>query len=70
MSFLTSLPTPDALMNQSPLSTEVEKTISFFRLTGEHIMRGEDDRLIIFAGPGSIHDTEIARRIDRHSDSR
>lgn len=60
MSFLTPLPTPDTLINEYPLSKEEEKYVSLSRLTGEHIMRGKDDRLIIFAGPCSIHDTEIA----------
>lgn len=60
MSFLTPLPTPDTLINTFPLSKEERKKVSLSRLTSEHIMRGEDDRIVIFAGPCSIHDPEIA----------
>ncbi|MCB1083447.1 MAG: 3-deoxy-7-phosphoheptulonate synthase, partial [Simkania sp.] len=60
MSFLTPLPTPDTLIETFPLSKEEKKNVSLMRLTGEHIMRGEDDRIVIFAGPCSIHDPKIA----------
>lgn len=60
MSFLTPLPTPDTLIKEFPLSKDDKKRVFLSRLTGEHIMRGEDDRIVIFAGPCSIHDPEIA----------
>lgn len=60
MSFFTPLSTPNEVFAKTPLSKENKKVISHFRLTAEHILRGEDDRLIIFAGPCSIHDPEIA----------
>ncbi|MBF5060126.1 Phospho-2-dehydro-3-deoxyheptonate aldolase, Tyr-sensitive [Candidatus Neptunochlamydia vexilliferae] len=56
----TPLSTPEEVLAKLPLSDEERKTVSTFRLTAEHIMRGEDDRLIIFAGPCSIHCPEIA----------
>ncbi|MCB1109793.1 MAG: 3-deoxy-7-phosphoheptulonate synthase [Chlamydiia bacterium] len=60
MSFFTPLPTPQEVHAAYPLDLEGKKTISRFRLTAEHIMRGEDDRLILIAGPCSIHDVDIA----------
>ena len=60
MSFLTPLPTPEEITNHFPLPLEEKKIVSRFRLTAEHIMRGEDDRLIVIAGPCSIHDIDIA----------
>jgi len=60
MSFLTPLPTPENIHSNLPLDTEGKKTVSDLRRTAEHIMSGEDDRLIIIAGPCSIHDVDIA----------
>ena len=60
MSFLTPLPTPESIASTLPLCLESKRVISDFRHTAEHIIRGEDDRLIIVAGPCSIHDVDIA----------
>lgn len=60
MSFLNPLPTPEELIDSFPLSKEEKKKVAHSRLISEHIIKGEDDRLVIFAGPCSIHDPEIA----------
>ncbi|MCB1107222.1 MAG: 3-deoxy-7-phosphoheptulonate synthase [Chlamydiia bacterium] len=60
MSFFTPLPTPETVHSNLPLSQKQRVMVSHFRTTAEHIMRGEDERLIIATGPCSIHDTEIA----------
>lgn len=60
MTFLTPLPTPHDLTETFPLTKEEKKIVSFSRLTSEHLLKGEDDRLVIFTGPCSIHDPEIA----------
>ena len=60
MSFLTPLPTPEEILTDFPLSKDEKKEVIRSRLTAEHIMRGEDDRLVILAGPCSIHDVDIA----------
>jgi 3-deoxy-7-phosphoheptulonate synthase len=60
MNFLKPLPTPDDLTSAFPLSKEEKKSVALSRLTAEHLLRGEEDRLAIFAGPCSIHNPEIA----------
>lgn len=60
MSFSTPLPTPEKFLRDLPLSQDESKKVASFRLTAEHIIRGEDDRLLIAMGPCSIHDPEIA----------
>lgn len=59
MSFLTPYQPLMCSSTNSPFQRR-RKTVSLSRLTSEHIMRGEDDRIVIFAGPCSIHDPEIA----------
>jgi 3-deoxy-7-phosphoheptulonate synthase len=60
MSFLTPLPTPETIHSSLPLDTKGKKNVSELRRTAEHIISGEDDRLIVIAGPCSIHDVDIA----------
>lgn len=60
MTFLTPLPTPSDLIETFPLTKEEKRIVSLSRMTSEHLLKGEDDRLVIFAGPCSIHDPEIA----------
>lgn len=66
MSFYTPLPTPKEVFKHASLTKESKKTLSEFRLTAEHILKGEDDRLVIFAGPCSIHDPDLALDYARH----
>jgi 3-deoxy-7-phosphoheptulonate synthase len=60
MTLLTPLPTPSDLIKSFPLRKKERKTLSLSRMTSEHLLKGEDDRLVIFTGPCSIHDPEIA----------
>ncbi|MCB1081664.1 MAG: 3-deoxy-7-phosphoheptulonate synthase [Chlamydiia bacterium] len=60
MSYENPLPTPDEIIQAFPLSQEEKKSVAHFRFMSEHLMRGEEDRLVIFAGPCSIHDPAIA----------
>ena len=60
MTVLTPLITPDALHKKFPLSPEQKSAIFQHRKIAEHIIRGEDERLVVFAGPCSIHDPDIA----------
>ncbi|MCB1080181.1 MAG: 3-deoxy-7-phosphoheptulonate synthase [Chlamydiia bacterium] len=60
MAVLTPLITPKALHEKFPLSLEQKKWVSENRKIAEHIIRGEDERIVVFAGPCSIHDPAIA----------
>lgn len=60
MNLLTPLPTPNDLIKAFPLASKEKNRVSLTRTTCEHLLRGEDDRLVIFVGPCSIHDPKIA----------
>jgi 3-deoxy-7-phosphoheptulonate synthase len=47
-------------MEELPLTEHASNTISRARLATEQIIRGQDDRLLVVAGPCSIHDTKAA----------
>jgi len=52
--------TPSEVMREYPLSDETEKFILETRLVVHHILKGEDDRLLVIVGPCSIHDPVAA----------
>ncbi|WP_228473492.1 3-deoxy-7-phosphoheptulonate synthase, partial [Streptomyces calidiresistens] len=54
------LPTPDELRAQLPLSALARKTTARARRDIAQILGGEDDRLVVIAGPCSVHDPEAA----------
>ena len=56
----TPLITPDVLHKEFPLSSEQKRSVSQHRTAAQHILRGEDERLVVFVGPCSIHDPAIA----------
>jgi len=62
----TLLP-PDVLMEDYPVSTAASRLVADSRLAIENILAGKDDRLLVVAGPCSIHDpaaaTEYADRL-------
>ena len=75
---ITVLPPPEHLMRFFPIAgTAVEKLIAQTRKTIHHILRGQDDRLLVIIGPCSIHDPaaalEYARRLkplrERYADT-
>lgn len=54
------LPSPAQLMEELPLGKESFRTISDGCKTIENIIRGKDSRLLLIAGPCSVHDPEAA----------
>ena len=60
MSSCRRLPTPNELMNKIPLPQEGRRKVRQTRLVGEKILRGDDERVVIFVGPCSIHNPDIA----------
>jgi 3-deoxy-7-phosphoheptulonate synthase len=65
---VTPLPPPEHLIRFFPISgSPAEALISQTRESIRHIMRGDDDRLLVVVGPCSIHDPtaalEYARRL-------
>lgn len=57
---LTPLISPAVLSHFLPLSNETSKLISETREAVAAILRGDDDRLLVLAGPCSIHDPSSA----------
>ena len=51
---------PAILMEELPITEQASNTIANARKEAEQIIAGEDDRLIVVAGPCSIHDTKAA----------
>ena len=51
---------PAILMEEIPVSEQASNLIANARSATEAIVRGEDDRLLVVAGPCSIHDTQAA----------
>ena len=52
--------TPEALMQELPLSELAADTITDARQQIYDVLDGKDDRLVVIIGPCSIHDTEAA----------
>ena len=52
--------TPEALMQELPLSEQAANTVTQGRQQIYDVLDGKDDRLVIIIGPCSIHDTEAA----------
>jgi len=51
---------PVALLERYPVSSTAEKTVLQSRNAIHNMLLGEDDRLLLIAGPCSIHDTKAA----------
>ncbi|MCC2667723.1 MAG: 3-deoxy-D-arabinoheptulosonate-7-phosphate synthase [Armatimonadetes bacterium] len=56
----TVLPTPREIMDQLPLTEELQERIVRYRIELQRILNGEDSRLFVVVGPCSIHDTRSA----------
>ncbi|MBT8433508.1 MAG: 3-deoxy-7-phosphoheptulonate synthase, partial [Gammaproteobacteria bacterium] len=52
--------TPEALMQELPLSEQAANTVAETRQQIYDVLDGKDDRLVIIIGPCSIHDTDAA----------
>lgn len=55
------LTSPEALIDEIPVSETAGNTVSGARRTIHNILTGEDDRLLVIVGPCSIHDVDAAR---------
>lgn len=58
---LHPLLSPAILQEEIPLTEKASVVVANARLEAEQIIRGNNDRLLVIAGPCSIHDTEAAR---------
>lgn len=56
----TPLISPRALKEEFPSNERVEQTVANGRETIQRILRGEDPRLLVIAGPCSVHDERTA----------
>ncbi|MFF1923608.1 3-deoxy-7-phosphoheptulonate synthase [Streptomyces sp. NPDC058221] len=54
------LPTPDGLRTQIPLSALARKTTARARRDIARVLAGKDDRMVVIAGPCSVHDPDAA----------
>ena len=52
--------TPVELINQMPITPEVEQVVLSGRDQVRKILNGEDSRLLVIAGPCSIHNEDSA----------
>lgn len=52
---------PIDLARDVPVTERAAQTVYYARRAIERVLRGEDDRLVVIAGPCSIHDVEVAR---------
>ncbi|MBK1692693.1 3-deoxy-7-phosphoheptulonate synthase [Ectothiorhodospira mobilis] len=57
---------PRRLLEDLPVTEAAARTVFETRRALQAILRGEDDRLVVIAGPCSIHDVEAARDYARH----
>lgn len=48
------------LFKEFPVSLHLEKKVAFARATARQIIQGQDERLLVIAGPCSIHDINAA----------
>ncbi len=57
---LDPIPAPRAFINEIPLNPELVERVRESRTAIRDILHGRDDRLLVIAGPCSIHDTKAA----------
>ncbi|WP_133912211.1 3-deoxy-7-phosphoheptulonate synthase [Streptomyces sp. NBC_00582] len=55
-----TLPSPDALRAQIPLSGLAKKTTALARRDITRVLNGQDDRVVVITGPCSVHDPDAA----------
>lgn len=54
------LPTPQQLKQQHPLTANLQQQVEEHRKTVQNILNGQDHRLLVIAGPCSLHDPKSA----------
>lgn len=57
---ITELVSPEALLEEIPLTPAAARTVQGTRGAIQRILRGQDDRLLVVVGPCSIHDPAAA----------
>ena len=57
---LRPLVAPAILMEELPISEQASNLVAATRVAASNIIRGDDDRLLVIAGPCSIHDPKAA----------
>jgi 3-deoxy-7-phosphoheptulonate synthase len=57
---IRELTTPEELMREHPLTTQVSETVAAARRAVHRILHGQDQRLAVVIGPCSIHDIDSA----------
>jgi len=65
MALLIPLITPEAIRRKFPLSPRQRGAVLKYRDVAKRLMLGEDERLVVFAGPCSIHDPHSALEYGR-----
>jgi 3-deoxy-7-phosphoheptulonate synthase len=60
ISAMKELLPPRQLIEELPLTAQATNTVLQARSAIQKILRGEDDRLLVIAGPCSIHDIDAA----------
>ncbi|MEK9863948.1 MAG: 3-deoxy-7-phosphoheptulonate synthase, partial [Verrucomicrobiota bacterium] len=55
---LQPLLSPAILQEEIAMTEEASKTVAEARAQAQAIIQGKDDRLLVIAGPCSIHDTK------------
>ncbi len=76
ISAMKELLPPQQLINELPLTAQATNTVLNTRAAIQKILKGEDDRLLVIAGPCSIHDIDAAldyagrlkQEIEKHKD--
>ena len=58
---IIAVSTPVVLLEEIPITDKASQTTFKARKELHEILKGKDDRLLVIAGPCSIHDTEAAR---------
>ena len=57
---------PAILMEELPATEQASEVVAGARADATRIIRGQDDRLLIIAGPCSIHDPDAALEYSDH----
>lgn len=63
---MKELLSPEQLHREIPITEQASETVYHARKGIQDILHGRDDRLLVVAGPCSIHDTEAALEYARH----
>src|SRR5687768_13168286 len=74
ISAMKELLSPRQLIDELPITPKATETVLNTRSAIQKILRGEDDRLLVIAGPCSIHDIDAAldyagrllQEVDKH----